>query len=202
MEDFIQSLANLSDFWIYAAIFLIAYLENIFPPSPSDMVIVFGGSLAGFGQVDLLGALAAATLGSAFGFATMFGIGHWFGVKILESGRLRFLPKESIDKVEGWFRRYGYGIIIANRFLAGTRAVVSFFAGMSHLRFIYTLPLCFISALIWNSILVLAGNSLGKNWQKIGVYLTAYSQTVTAILVVVVLFLVGRYFFGRTKKSS
>jgi len=202
LEDFIQSLANLSDVWIYAAIFLIAYIENIFPPSPSDMVIVFGGSLAGLGQVDLLGALAAATLGSTLGFATMFGIGHWFGVKILESGRLRFLPKESIDKVEGWFRRYGYGIIIANRFLAGTRAVVSFFAGMSHLRFIYTLPLCFVSALVWNSILVLAGNSLGKNWQKIGVYLTAYSQTVTAILVVVVLFLVGRYLFGRTKKSS
>lgn len=202
MAQFIQSLANLSDVWIYAAIFFIAYIENIFPPSPSDMVVVFGGSLAGLGQVHLLGALAAATLGSTLGFSTMFGIGRWFGVKIVESGRLSFLPREGIDKVEGWFRRYGYGIIIANRFLAGTRAVISFFAGMSHLRFIYTLILSFVSALLWNTILILAGNYLGKNWENIGVYLTTYSQTVTALIIIAALFFIGRYFYRRSKAKS
>lgn len=199
MEQFIQSLGHLSDVWIYAAIFFIAYLENIFPPSPSDMVVVFGGSLAGLGQVHLLGALAAATLGSTLGFTTMFAIGRWFGVKILESGRLSFLPKEGVEKVERWFQKYGYGIIVANRFLAGTRAIISFFAGLSHLRFIYTLILSFLSALLWNTILILAGNYLGKNWEKIGVYLTTYSQTVTALIIIVALFLIGRYFYRRSK---
>jgi membrane protein DedA with SNARE-associated domain len=202
LENFIHSLEQLSDVWIYIAIFFIAYIENVFPPSPSDMVVVFGGSLAGLGRIEFIGALGAATLGSTLGFLTMYGVGHWFGVKILEAGRFSFLPKPSVDKVEGWFRKYGYGIIIANRFLAGTRAVVSFFAGVSHMRIVPTTALCLISALIWNTILVSAGNILGRNWEKIGVYLATYSQTVTAIIILVVLVLVAKYLFGKKKNKT
>ncbi len=202
MENFIHSLANLSDVWIYIAIFFIAYIENIFPPSPSDMVIVFGGSLAGIGQIEFLGVLGAATLGSTLGFATMYGSGHWFGVRILESGKLSFIPKAGVDKVEGWFRKYGYWIIIANRFLAGTRAVVSFFAGLSHMRIVPTTALCFLSALTWNAILVSSGNILGHNWEKIGVYLATYSQTVTAIVILIALGLVVRYILRKKNKNS
>jgi membrane protein DedA with SNARE-associated domain len=202
LEDFVHSLAGLSDVWIYAAIFFIAYLENLFPPSPSDMVIVFGGSLAGMGRIDFFGALGAATAGSALGFVTMFGIGHWFGVKILESGKLSFIPRESVDKVEGWFRKYGNWIIIVNRFLTGTRAVVSFFAGMSHMRLLQTTVLCFLSALVWNTILVSSGNYLGQNWEKIGACLTTYTQTVTAIIIIIVLVLVAKYIHGKKKGRS
>ena len=202
LEDFIHSLASLGGLWIYVAIFLIAYIENLFPPSPSDMVVVFGGSLAGIGRIDFLGVLAAATLGSTLGFATMYAVGRWFGVRIIEGGKLSFIPKESVTKVEGWFRKYGYWIIVLNRFLAGTRAVVSFFAGISRLRLPQTTFLCFISSLAWNSILVTAGNFLGQNWQDIGIYLTTYSQTVTAVIILVVLLLVARYVFGRKKNKS
>jgi len=166
------------------------------------MVIVFGGSLAGIGRIDFIAALGAATLGSTLGFVTMFGVGHWFGVKILEGGKLSFIPRESVDKVEGWFRKYGNWIIIVNRFLTGTRAVVSFFAGMSHMRLLQTTVLCFVSALAWNTILVSAGNVLGQNWQKIGVYLTTYTQTVTAIIILVVVVLVAKYIFGRKKSKN
>jgi membrane protein DedA with SNARE-associated domain len=202
LENFLHSLSDLSDVWIYAAIFFLAFLENLFPPSPSDMVIIFGGSLAGIGRIDFVGALGAATAGSTLGFVTMFGIGHWFGVRILESGKLSFIPKESVVKVEGWFRRYGNLIIIVNRFLTGTRAVVSFFAGMSHMRLLTTTVLCFLSALAWNTILVSMGKLLGQNWEKIGVYLATYTQTVTAILIIVVLVLVAKYIYGRKKKKN
>jgi membrane protein DedA with SNARE-associated domain len=201
LENFLHSLSELSDVWIYAAIFFLAYLENLFPPSPSDMVIIFGGSLAGIGRIDFVGALAVATAGSTLGFVTMFGVGHWFGVRILESGKLRFIPKESVDKVEGWFRRYGNLIIVVNRFLTGTRAVVSFFAGMSHMRLLTTTVLCFLSALTWNTILVSMGRLVGQNWERIGVYLATYSQTVTAVIIVVVLVLVAKYLYGRKKKK-
>ena len=166
------------------------------------MVIVFGGSLAGIGRIDFLGALGAATAGSTLGFVTMFGIGHWFGVKILESGKLSFIPRESVDKVEGWFRKYGNWIIVVNRFLTGTRAVVSFFAGMSHMRLLQTTVLCFISALVWNTILVSSGNYLGHNWEKIGAYLTTYSQTVTAVVIITILVLVAKYIHGKKKSKN
>jgi membrane protein DedA with SNARE-associated domain len=181
---------------------LISYIENIFPPSPSDVVVVFGGALAAMGQGNFLAALCAGTFGSTLGFLTMYAIGKWFGNKILEAGKIRFIPLESVKKVEQWFQRYGYWIIIANRFLAGTRAVVSFFAGMSELNLTKTTILSFFSALAWYGILVYAGYSLGKNWEKIGWYLSTYSQVVTAVVIVIVLILLARYLYKKNSSSN
>ncbi len=187
MEEFILSLQSLDPFLIYIAVFSIAFIENIFPPSPSDIVIVFAGSLVAIGRVGLLESFLAATIGSTLGFVVMYKIGHWFGGHILEQGRIKFIPVEAVRKVEAWFQKYGFWIIVANRFLAGTRAVVSFFAGMSELNLFKTALLSFLSALVWNSILISGGYALGHNWQKIGLYLSTYSQIVTATLVVVLL---------------
>lgn len=196
-EDIILFLQSLSPLLIYSVVFAIAYIENIFPPSPSDTIIVFGGSLAGLGHVGFAPTLAAATLGSTLGFLTMYKIGDWFGDRILEEGKIKFIPISAVRTVEEWFRKYGYWIIVANRFLSGTRAVVSFFAGISELSLLRTTLLCFLSALAWNAILVTAGFYLGKNWQAIGFYLSAYSQIVTGIIVVVVIILVARFLYQR-----
>ena len=202
MEDFILHLKSLDPLLIYLAVFSIALIENIFPPSPSDTVIVFAGSLVGIQQVGFVESLFAATLGSAIGFVAMYKFGDWFGVRILKQGRIKFIPIESVRKVELWFGKYGYGIIIANRFLAGTRAVVSFFAGMSRLNLPKTIVLSFLSALAWNSILLFGGFYLGQNWQKIGFYMNTYSQIVTSVIILVVLVLVARFLYMKNGKKS
>jgi len=201
VEALIQYLQSLDPWLVYAAVFSIAFIENIFPPSPSDLVVVFGGSLVGIGRVGFAETLLATTLGSTLGFMTMYTVGEWFGGRILEQGRITFIPRDAVRKVDDWFRQYGYWIIIANRFLAGTRAVVSFFAGMAHLKLGRTTLLSFLSALAWNAILVGAGYLLGQNWQRIGFYLSTYSQIVTAIVVIVVLLLAARYLYGRRKRK-
>ena len=195
MEQLTSTLLSLSPTVALALVFFLAFVENLFPPSPSDIAIVAAGSLVGLGRLGFTETLLVATAGSTLGFLTMYKIGDWFGDHILERGKIRFLPVESIHKVEAWFRKYGYGIIIANRFLAGTRAVVSFFAGMSELKLLTTTVLCALSALIWNAVLVTGGYTLGRNWEKIGVFLSAYSQIVTAVVIIVVLFLVARFLF-------
>jgi membrane protein DedA with SNARE-associated domain len=201
-EDFIQYLQSLSPFLIYSFVFAIAYIENIFPPSPSDTIIVFGGSLAGIGHVGFVPVLAAATLGSTLGFMTMYKIGDWFGDRILEEGKIKFIPISAVRTVEEWFQKYGYWIIVANRFLSGTRAVVSFFAGLAELNLLRTTVLCSVSALAWNSILVGAGFYLGKNWQEIGFYLSTYSQVVTGIIIVVVIILIVRFLHQRKNNGA
>lgn len=127
----------------------------------------------------------------------MYGIGAWFGRRILETGRLRFISLDTLHKAEAWFGRYGYWLIVLNRFLAGTRAIVAFFAGISTLDFKKTLVLSAISALVWNSILIYSGYALGRNWEKVGLYLSTYSQVVTALLLLVVIVLVVRWLSKR-----
>jgi membrane protein DedA with SNARE-associated domain len=199
LEDFIQSLSAIHPLWVYVIVFFIAYIENILPPFPSDAVVVFGGSLVAIGQGSFLIALCSATSGSTLGFLTMFFIGRWFGRRIIESGKLPFIPLDTLHKAEQWFARYGYNIVIANRFLAGTRAIVSFFAGISNLRTGKTFALSFVSSLAWNSILVYAGFVLGENWEIVGLYLSTYSQIVTAIIILIIVFFILRYFYTRNK---
>ncbi len=197
MEELVLRLQSLDPLAVYAAVFGIALIENIFPPSPSDVLVVFAGSLAGVGDVALVPVILCATAGSTVGFVAMYKIGQWFGERILERGKIRFIPVEGVRKVEGWFGRYGYWLIAANRFMSGTRAVISFFAGMSELHLAKTTALSFVSALAWNTILVIAGFTLGKNWSRIGFYLSTYSYIVTAIIVILVLLFLARYLYRR-----
>ena len=185
MDSLLDFLVGLSDVWLYIAIFFIAYIENVFPPSPSDVIVLFAGSLVGIGRLDFLPVVTAAILGSTIGFMSMYAIGHWFGDRIVETGKLKFIPVNQVQKVERWFRRYGYWVVVANRFLSGTRAVVSFFAGLSEMNFTATTILSFASAAVWNLILVSCGNELGRNWHVIGRFITTYSQVIiiTTLLV-------------------
>ena len=160
-------------------------------------MIVAAGTLVGLGHVGFIPTLLSATAGSTLGFLIMYKIGDWFGDNILEQGKIKFLPIEQVHRVERWFTKYGYMIIVINRFLTGTRAVVSFFAGMSELKLLPTTLLCFLSALLWNTILVLAGYYLGQNWDRIGLYITTYSQIVTTIIVLVVLIWAARFVYTK-----
>ncbi len=202
MESLVHTFHHLHPVWIYLALFSFAYVENIFPPTPSDILIIFAGSLVAYGQIHLLAALLITTAGSTAGFMTMYIVGDWFGISIVEKQKLRFLPLENIHKIEKWFRRWGYALIVANRFLSGTRAVVSFFAGMSELKFLPTAVLCFFSALAWNFLLIYLGSVLGQNWHAISGYLVTYSKFVTAVIFIVILFFVVRWLYKKRVKAS
>ena len=107
VQEIVEYLVSLNPVWIYLALLSVCYIENIFPPFPSDVLVVATGSLLAAGRIDFVTALLAATAGSAIGFVTMYKIGDWFGDRILETGRIKFIPVENVHKVEGWFRVYG-----------------------------------------------------------------------------------------------
>lgn len=202
MEDLVTRLQLLDPLLIYAVVFAVAFVENLFPPSPSDLVVLFAGSLVGIGQVDFAAILLLATAGSCLGFVVAYKVGGWFGVRILEEGRIRFIPVSAVRRAEDWFRRYGYWVIVANRFLPGTRAVVSFFAGMSKLDLAKTVALSFVSALVWNCVLLGLGYGLGRNWKEIGTLLTTYSQVATIVISLLVFAVLLRAFLRKRRENK
>jgi len=200
-EDILTQISTFSPIWIYLTLFFFAFVENVFPPSPSDVVIVVGGSLVGTGAISFIIALTFASLGSILGFMLMFYIGSTVDKKVIQSGRFKFIPINTIDKVETWFRKYGYFVIVANRFMPGTRAVISFFAGISNLEPKKTIILCFVSALVWNAVMLYLGFIFGDNVEKVDQYLTTYSNIVIAVTAIVILFFIVRFFFRKRKSA-
>ncbi len=132
--DIVSWMEGLSAGWIYATIFVIAYLENVIPPIPGDMVVVFGGYLAGLGRVELVPVVVLATVAGALGFMSMYAVGRKVGEAVLDPDRMRWIPKQAAWKVRGWLQRYGYGVVAANRFLSGARSVISLMVGVARLR--------------------------------------------------------------------
>lgn len=198
MDSFLGWFVTLDKTFLYLAIFFFAYIENLLPPIPSDVLIVFAGYLAGVGTIDVIPVLIIAVVGSTTGFMTMFGIGRALGNRVIERGRLPLIPIQSIHTAERWFRKWGYGLIVLNRFLSGTRAVIAFFAGLAALRFSLTIALCFVSSLLWNGILIYTGRELGENWQQIGEYFRQYrllsTLFVTIFLVLLISFVILKNF--------
>ena len=154
IENIIDFVSALSPFWIYVALFLFAYIENVFPPSPSDLVILVSGSLIVTHSIHFAQALILTSMGSVLGFMTLFFIGSQVDKKVVRAGKAKFISLETLNKVEGWFTKYGYLIILANRFLPGTRSVISLFGGLSELDVKKTIIYASISALVWNSIII------------------------------------------------
>ena len=205
VEEIITFLRTINPLLIYFAVFGIAYLENIFPPFPSDVIVAFSGALAALTNVSLSLVFLFAVFGSTLGFVTMYFIGKIAGDKILETGKIKFISVDLVKKVENWFQRYGYFLIVANRFLAGTRAIISFFAGMSELDLKKTLLLSAISATIWNLVLVSVGFYVGHNLHKISYYITTYNKIVFGILVLIALIFTIKILlknFRRNKNSE
>jgi membrane protein DedA with SNARE-associated domain len=200
VERILDFISQLSPLWIYIVVFVASYLENVFPPSPSDFVIVVAGSLVGIGSLHFIPTLLLATVGSVLGFMTLFYVGTLMDKRIVRSGKIKFISVKSIENIEHWFQKYGYWIILSNRFLPGARSVISFFGGLSELKKIKTALLAFLSALVWNSVMIYLGLMFGSNVQSVDYYLSTYSYLVYLICAALLIFFIFRFFLR--KKNS
>ena len=202
LETFIHLLSEVPWYWVLAIAFFIAFLENIFPPAPSDTILVFTGTLIGLGNVGFIPLIIFSTAGSVAGFALMFWLGDKFGKAIIDSNKFKFINQKTLLKPEEWFRRHGYFLIVANRFLSGTRAVISFFAGITHLPYKKTFLLSGVSALLWNAILLILGYYFGRNWELADYYMSLYGNILAPFVVVIILVIAVKWYLTLRKEKK
>lgn len=189
LNNFISHLPQ-NESVLYMLLFISAVLENIFPPVPGDTITVLGAFFVGKGILSFPAVYAVTTLGSTCGFMILFYIGYFLEREFFMKMDLPVFSAKSIVSAEKWFEKYGYYVVLANRFIPGIRSVVSLAAGITILRpqrvFIFAL----ISAAVWNFIWIYAGYSLGNNWEqvreKFTVIIGSYNMAAVSIMVLAV----------------
>lgn len=197
LTDLVDWMSALPVFWAYVLILAVAYFENVIPPIPGDMIVVFGGYMVGIGQLNIVVVILLATVGGALGFMTMFAVGHRIGHMVYSPKRTRWLSEARIIRVRGLLDRWGFGLVAANRFLSGLRSVISLTVGMVHMNVLRTALYSTISALVWTSILAIAGFFVGENWEAVREYLRNYGWFVTSVIVL----FVGFQLLRRSRKK-
>jgi len=196
LDSFLNFLNSLPDYMIYLLLGLSAFVENIFPPVPGDTVTAFGAFLVGTQRLNFFGVYLATTLGSLAGFMSLFWIGTLLGRRFFLEKDYRFFKAQDIIKAEEWFRRFGYLIILFNRFFPGFRSVISIAGGISKLRAASVALLAFVSCAVWNLIWIAFGYMLGTNWDtvkdRMDHIMARYNLAVFIIIGLIVLFFVLR----------
>lgn len=195
MENYVINLLNsmtaANSSAVYCILFISAVIENLFPPIPGDTITAFGAFLVGSGRLTYFGVYASTTLGSVTGFYILFLLGKFFGREFFLQRDYTHFSAEKIKSAERWFSRYGYAIVLANRFMPGIRSAISIVAGISMLSNVRVLAYSLASAAVWNLIWIQTGFMLGNNWDivkhKMQMILRNYTIAVTAVVVLAAL---------------
>ncbi|MEI7933998.1 MAG: DedA family protein [Chlorobiaceae bacterium] len=213
LETAIFWLQHADPFAVYVFLFLIAFLENVVPPIPGDVPVAFIGYLIYSSQLTFAETLFWSSLGSTAGFMLIYMISRHFGIKLYAVGDTaaqhrfsksvhRFFPPSDMVLLRRKFAAHGYLAVLANRFLLGSRAVISVMAGLMHLKTPLVLLAALTSAVAWNVLLLYGGFFLGSNWKDIGGYVAVYTIPVSIIFVVLLLFSLWKFLRERKRKHE
>lgn len=187
VATFAEWLAGLPVGGIYLVLLAVSYLENVVPPVWGDTLIVLCGWLVGVGTLAFVPTVVIASLGGVAGFATVYAVGRGLGDAVDDPTRLRWIPRGPVAAVRGWLGRWGQGVVLANRFLAGGRSVISLLAGASRMPLGPTMLWATVSTVVWCALLVAGGMWVGTEWDRVLDLLAVYGRTVSVALAVVAL---------------
>ena len=185
----------------YGLLAFSAFLENVLPPVPGDLVVVLSAYLAGRGVLDWLPVYAATCLGGTAGFMVMFTLGRRQGRAFLHRrrGRAVVFSSARLEQAEAWLRRYGGWLVLANRFLSGIRSVIALAAGTGGMPWRKVAVLGLASMALWNGLLLYAGMQVGQNWQAVTDLLARYQRGVFLVFFLVAAALVARWWRRRDR---
>lgn len=174
---------------------LLLFLENVFPPIPSEVILPLAGVAAGRGNGTFIGMVIWATVGALAGALLLYGLGHMVGAKRVRHfcERAPLLDAEDFDRSARWFEKHGDLGVFLGRFIPGIRALISIPAGTYRMPMWKFLGLSAIGSIIWNSIFIGFGFWLGENWHVIEPWTDLLSNIAYAVIaLIIVWFIVQR----------
>lgn len=189
----------------YVGIALLMFLENLFPPLPSEVIMPMAGFTAARGDLTIVGVLLAGTAGTLAGALFWYGVARRLGEERLcrwadRHGRWITLSAADIARIDDWFHRHCRWAVPVGHLVPGIRTLISIPAGifgMAPARFVL---LTLLGAGAWTTALGLAGYALGSDYAKIERYLGPASTIIMGLIVIWYLYRVAT--FRRAEKTG
>lgn len=182
MEAFVESMMQKLG---SVGIALLMFLENVFPPIPSELIMPLAGYLATRGDMNILFVIFAGTIGSLLGTLPWYYLGKRLGhdgVRKLASrhGRWLTMHPSDIDAASEKFKRHGKTSVLLGRLIPTVRTLISVPAGVANMPMGEFLLFSAIGTFVWTTALAMAGYLLGQAYEVVADYVDPVS---TAVLV-------------------
>lgn len=196
----------------YPGVTAIMLLENLFPPTPSEVIMPFVGFMVGRGELTFVGVWLAAVAGAVIGSFLLYLIGAWADERIVRAllrrcGRYVFMSEADLDKALGFFTRYGDWIVLLVRLipLPLVRPTIALVAGINHMAKLKFVAFTALGAGVWIAIWLAGGVFLGNNWRILLDFLSQYEEYTAlaaiglGVMILGALYVVWRRRMNRTR---
>jgi membrane protein DedA with SNARE-associated domain len=181
----------------------VMFLENVFPPIPSEIVLPLAGFYVEDGRLGFVEALVGATIGATAGALLLYAIGRYGGMPlVLRYRRVLRVTETEIARADAWFDRYGDWIVFFSRMVPIVRSIVSIPAGMSEMPILRFTLLTAAGATIWNTALIGAGYALGGNYEEVEAVVGPLSRVILVALVLAAGYVAYRWYRRRRAMNS
>jgi len=201
VEHFQQSALALVDHYGYGGLFIVLVLGNFGAPVGAELIVPAAGALTATGHlpfawltvvVSVLGELSGGTIG--------YVIGRFGGRPLIDRyGRYVHLSHANLDRVHGFFERYGSFAVFICRFIPFLRGIVSIPAGLAEMNLAQFYLWYALGSAIFCGLLVWLGMAVGHHLDDIMplVHKTGVVVLLVALVAALTAWLVVRRRVGR-----
>ena len=195
MDDWVVRLIDQSG---YLGVGFLMFLETVFPPIPSEVIMPVAGVAAANGRMHYGLVVVAGTSGAMLGNILWYLVARALGVHRLEPfirrhGRWLTISWADVQRAEGWFRKNGVFFVFLGRLLPTVRSLVSVPAGLLRMRFKSFVVASTLGTAGWTALLAGAGYKLGENVDDIEQFIGPASNAILAVLAIGYLWRVWRH---------
>lgn len=181
----------------YLGIVFLMFLENIFPPIPSEFIMPLAGFMSAQGRLTFLGVVAAGVVGSMLGTLPFYYLGRKTEEESLKKladrhGRWLTISREDVERAQRWFDRYGGLTVLFCRLIPGVRSVISVPAGINRMNMAAFLIYSGIGTALWTALLTGVGYVLKSNFDEVEEYLNPASYFIFGAILLIYLYRVFR----------
>jgi membrane protein DedA with SNARE-associated domain len=189
MEDLIP---DLIDRWGPLGVGILMFIETVFPPIPSEVIMPLAGIAAAQGNHSLASVILAGTTGAMLGNGIWFLVAWKLGLDRFETvliryGRILTIDKAELDRARRIFANWGGPIVGIGRILPTVRSLISVPAGLVRMNIRAFIIWSTIGTFLWTMGLALAGYLLGQQFAEIDRVIGPLSTAVVVLAFLVYL---------------
>lgn len=174
----------------YVGIAMLMFVENLFPPIPSELIMPLAGFTARAtpDKLHIFGVFGAGLVGSVAGALVWYYPGKFLGEKRLKRwadkyGKWLTISSKDITKAKHWFDSQGSKAVLIGRLVPGIRTLISVPAGISNMPLLPFLFYTTLGSAAWVGLLTYSGYLLGSQYELVDKYLAPVSKIVLVSLV-------------------
>lgn len=174
----------------YPGITLVMFLELVFPPIPSEVIMPFAGFLAADGELNIVLVIIAGNIGTISSAILLYYVGVWADEPLIRRfvkkyGRYMMISEKDLNRTLEVFDKRGEMVIFFGRLIPLIRTFISLPAGMNRMSLRKFVLYTTAGSTVWNTFLAVGGMILGENWEDLMELIDRYSKVTYALIAVV-----------------